>query len=112
MGCFGHNLGRDAALRRPAPRAAAQQVESDLISPMFRPLCAGGDIAARCPYQEQWLDAPAGVMETSNIEHRTSNAEYLAPESYGGRTRSLTVGALLPKLSKNGCAMVLRAKSR
>jgi len=29
-------LGRDAALRRPAPRAAAQQAESDIIPRMFR----------------------------------------------------------------------------
>jgi len=41
MGRLDTVLGRDAALRRPAPRAAAQQAESDIIPRMFRPLCTG-----------------------------------------------------------------------
>ena len=40
-------IGRDAALRRPAPRAAAQLVVSDVVSRTFRPLCAGGGTLAK-----------------------------------------------------------------
>ena len=34
-----------------APRLAAQRMWSDVVPRMFRPLCAGGDAAARRPYQ-------------------------------------------------------------
>ena len=46
-------FGRDGALRRP--RRVARRNSPRDFGCSFRPLCAGGDIAARCPYQiQEW----------------------------------------------------------
>src|SRR5262249_25000130 len=49
-----HEPGRDGALRRPR-RVQRRNVSrsADVLTGSFRPLNAGGDIAARCPYQSQ-----------------------------------------------------------
>src|SRR6266404_8310513 len=48
----GPSIGRDGALRRPRRvQRRNERCDPPVTRDSFRPLNAGGDIAARCPYQ-------------------------------------------------------------